>query len=82
MTQFEKIKPDDVTYTNVDSATWSVIEQSLGITCACLPTLRQLFGRLFSGGTEGSDSRSLENSGQVQLPELNRRPKSLEEEIT
>jgi len=40
--QFQKSKQVDPTYTTVDSSMWSSIEQSLGIICACLPTLRPL----------------------------------------
>lgn len=32
----------DPTYTTVDTATWSSVEQSVGIICTCLPTLRPL----------------------------------------
>ncbi|KAF2772617.1 hypothetical protein EJ03DRAFT_348572 [Teratosphaeria nubilosa] len=40
--QFQKSKQSDPTYTTVDSGMWSSIEQSVAITCACLPTLRPL----------------------------------------
>ncbi|KAJ5651920.1 hypothetical protein N7507_009346 [Penicillium longicatenatum] len=39
------------TYKNIEPATWSSIEQSVGIICACLPTLRPLF-RWLSGSLE------------------------------
>lgn len=32
----------DPTYTTIDTAMWSSIEQSLGIVCTCLPTLRPI----------------------------------------
>ncbi|KAF3762737.1 hypothetical protein M406DRAFT_18111, partial [Cryphonectria parasitica EP155] len=40
---FRTSKQSDPTYTTIDTATWSSVEQSLGIVCACLPTLRPLF---------------------------------------
>ena len=32
----------DNTYSGVGSMTWSIVEQGIGIVCACLPTLRPL----------------------------------------
>ncbi|KAJ3550106.1 hypothetical protein NM208_g148 [Fusarium decemcellulare] len=40
---------DDVTWVNVDTASWSIIELCSGIVCACLPTLRPLASRYFPG---------------------------------
>ena len=34
---------NDSTYSGVGSMTWSIVEQGIGIVCACLPTLRPLF---------------------------------------
>ena len=59
----------DVVYTIAPAAIWTVIEQALGIVCACLPTTRPLFDRLFtkarnanSSGTEDPAARkTLEN---------------------
>ena len=45
---FNQVNLADVTWTLVGVATWTTIEQSVGIICACLPTLRPLFGRLLS----------------------------------
>ena len=36
----------DSTYSGVNSMTWSIVEQGIGIVCACLPTLRPLLLRL------------------------------------
>ena len=36
----------DSTYHGVGSMTWSIVEQGIGISCACLPTLRPLITRL------------------------------------
>ena len=48
VTSFDQVNLDDITWTLVDVATWTTIEQSVGIICACLPTTRPLFGRLLS----------------------------------
>ncbi|KAJ5766595.1 uncharacterized protein N7511_004211 [Penicillium nucicola] len=66
LVSFEVANLEDPTYTNVDSSAWSSIEQSLGIICACLPTLRPLIRRFSrssgsstaSAGTSSSDSQS------------------------
>ncbi|KAJ4394474.1 hypothetical protein N0V93_003692 [Gnomoniopsis smithogilvyi] len=39
---FAHSNQNDPTYTTVDTAMWSSIEQSIGIVCTCLPTLRPL----------------------------------------
>ncbi|KAJ5794710.1 hypothetical protein N7457_001309 [Penicillium paradoxum] len=39
----------DPTYDNVGAAAWSAVECNTGIICACLPTLKPLFARLFPG---------------------------------
>ena len=36
----------DITYSSVDAQIWSIVEQSVGITCACLPCLRPLLLRM------------------------------------
>ncbi len=38
----------DVMWTNVGAATWSSIETNIGITCACLPTMKPVLDCLFS----------------------------------
>ncbi|KAJ5970944.1 uncharacterized protein N7479_000862 [Penicillium vulpinum] len=52
----------DPTYTSLVPATWSTVEQSVGIICACLPTLRPLFRR-FYGATKVASTRN--NSADV-----------------
>ena len=37
----------DITYTEAESFTWSLLEPTLGIICACLPTMRPLFNKVF-----------------------------------
>ena len=43
---FNQIDFDDITYSIVTASIWTTIEQSIGITCACLPATRPLFARL------------------------------------
>ncbi|OQE37327.1 hypothetical protein PENCOP_c010G03362 [Penicillium coprophilum] len=54
---FESAVLADPTYTSIGPATWSSVEQSVGIICACLPTLRPLFRRLY-GSSRVASSRS------------------------
>lgn len=35
---------------------WSTVEQSIGVICACLPTLRPLFGKIFANNSHGSST--------------------------
>ncbi len=52
----------DGTYSTVGTVTWSSVEQGLGIVCACLPTLRPLFDRIFPSfrtATNTSSSHAL-----------------------
>lgn len=60
---FDGSKTDDPLYTTIDTAMWSSVEQSVGIICACLPTLRPLFRRIYdvshgSSLEKGSGSRT------------------------
>ena len=48
----------DGTYSTVGTVTWSSIEQGLGIVCACLPTLRPLFGFLYHNRTKSGNTSS------------------------
>lgn len=85
VTTFDQLNIEDPTYTIVTPDIWSATEQSLGITCACLPTLRPLFGRIFFGGTNSSGSETLNNgeSGEIRLSAPGRKPvirRSLEDE--
>ena len=40
----------DQTWSDIDGFIWSLVELSLGIVSACLPTLRPLFIYVFHGG--------------------------------
>lgn len=71
VTKFEQLNIEDITYTNVSIGIWTVTEQSLGIICACLPTLRPLFGRIFFGGTNNSGGNlNIVDSPEIQLSKL------------
>lgn len=62
---------DDSTYSGVESMTWSIVEQGIGIVCACLPTFRPLMGYIASSrsksNTKNSSSMGMDNcqSGTV-----------------
>ena len=76
VTTFDQFKVDDITYTLLSPAIWSVTEQALGITCTCLPTLRPLFGRILSGRTK-RDAHGTLNSArrhEIQLLKLSGKP--------
>ena len=44
---FNQVNPMDVGYTTAPVGIWTVVEQAMGIICACLPTTRPLFDGLF-----------------------------------
>lgn len=48
---------EDVTYVSVKPAVWSSVEQSVGIICACLPTLRPLVRTLYGSSKNSSGER-------------------------
>ena len=52
---FSQVTPNDVTYTLVVASIFTTVEQSMGITCACLPTLRPLIGRLLEMSKHSSN---------------------------
>ncbi|KAJ9315305.1 hypothetical protein DTO271D3_4472 [Paecilomyces variotii] len=72
---FNKSNPKDPTYTTINTAMWSSIEQSVGIVCACLPTLRPLVRRIYetskTTATESSTgSQSRIRSTNIHLSNL------------
>ena len=76
VTTWNQLSLEDYTYTIVSPSIWSVTEQSLGITCACLPTLRPLFARVLCGGANSGGRGPLNNdeSRNVQLLRLSGNP--------
>ncbi|KAJ5233793.1 uncharacterized protein N7469_005559 [Penicillium citrinum] len=55
---FDFVTLEDVTYVSVTPSTWSSIEQSVGVICACLPTLRPLVRRLYGASSNTPEWRS------------------------
>lgn len=49
-----------MTYVSVNPSTWSSIEQSVGVICACLPTLRPLVRTLY-GSSKANSEREISN---------------------
>ncbi|KAI4276013.1 MAG: hypothetical protein LQ337_002788 [Flavoplaca oasis] len=46
---FDQVELEDITYTLVTASVWTATEQSLGIVCACLPTIRPLIAHFWKG---------------------------------
>lgn len=70
--QFNGSRINDPTYSTINTATWSSVEQSVGIVCACLPTLRPLFRQLYGTSRNGtSDSAgSRARSATIRLSNM------------
>ena len=74
----KQIDPMDTVYTSIPAGIWTVIEQTMGIICACLTTTKPLFDRLFpakningSGMADTATRRPLEHySSRVDLRHL------------
>ncbi|KAJ5668492.1 uncharacterized protein N7477_007062, partial [Penicillium maclennaniae] len=64
VTSFDFHTFDDPTYVNAMPSTWSSIEQSVGIICACLPTLRPLL-RSWSGNPKRNNTHVRKRTGCV-----------------
>ncbi|OQD83359.1 hypothetical protein PENANT_c017G11431 [Penicillium antarcticum] len=62
VTSFKLSDMNDPTYTSVDPSIWSSVEQSLGIICACLPTLRPLIRSLSRSSGPSTTSASSSSS--------------------
>ncbi|KAJ5610745.1 Alpha/beta hydrolase fold-1 [Penicillium lagena] len=71
---------DDLTWNQSNSFIWSSVEPCIGITCACLPTLRPLIRRIFptwlesgkqgiSTGRSFKSGTSYHSSGRVFRPQ-------------
>ncbi|KAJ6087144.1 hypothetical protein N7467_006058 [Penicillium canescens] len=63
---FDLSDVNNSTYTSIDPSTWSSVEQSGGIICACLPTLRPLIRRFL--GSSGASASSPASDSQIRLP--------------
>lgn len=69
---FKQVDHQDITYTEVPASVWTVIEQYVGIICACLPALRAFLSRSFAflkyGSKHGSRSDQTARSHAIPLP--------------
>ncbi|KAK1980095.1 hypothetical protein LZ30DRAFT_146319 [Colletotrichum cereale] len=72
---------EDPFWDNVDAATWSFLEVTIGILAACLPTLRPIFvallPRLFTGSSLPSNNRGIPSkyaNNYDHLSDVNRPP--------
>lgn len=68
----------DNTYSGADSLTWSIVEQGIGIVCACLPTLRPLVSCIYTGRSKSGTSKH--GSGRVGMSSI--RSKAVYPDIT
>ncbi|KAI9851754.1 MAG: hypothetical protein M1838_002831 [Thelocarpon superellum] len=79
---FYQIDDFDRTWTYINTAYWTISELSLGMLCACLPTMRPLFRRVFtlslSSGSSGSQRplRLLRDGKWISIREYSARSKS------
>lgn len=75
---FNQVDPNDLTYTIVTAGVWTIVEQAVGVICACLPTTRPLFGRLLHSikniSSYGTDSRQAVHSREIPLSHYGSRP--------
>ncbi|KAJ5909579.1 hypothetical protein N7504_004222 [Penicillium tannophilum] len=67
-------------YKNIEPSTWSSVEQSVGIICACLPTLRPLFRWLSGSLRKGTKNRDSALSDFPKRAPLSRRVAIVDEE--
>lgn len=65
---FDNSSAGDPTYTTINTAMWSSVEQSLGIICACLPTLRPMFRQLYDASQHSLDKSSGSHSHSQPTP--------------
>ena len=75
---FNQVDLNDLTYTLVTPAIWTIVEQAVGVICACLPTTRPLFGRLLHRikniSSHGTDSRQPAHSRAIPPSHYRSRP--------
>ncbi|KAI9843173.1 MAG: hypothetical protein M1838_002736 [Thelocarpon superellum] len=65
VTTFNDVVAADITYTLVVSSTWSTVEQSVGIICACLPVLPPLFHRVVGATNSWRTGKSYTSSADA-----------------
>ncbi|KAL8692652.1 MAG: hypothetical protein Q9224_003912, partial [Gallowayella concinna] len=71
VTSFNEVVWTDVSYTIVSASIWTNVEQSMGIICACLSTLRPLLTRMFPAVTSSSFKRENTSSGPTKNNDQN-----------
>ena len=75
---FSQFDPKDSTYTSVKAAVWTIVEQAVGVICACLPTTRPLFGHLLHSikniSSHGTNSGQATHSREIPLSHYGSRP--------
>lgn len=57
ITAYKPNQLKDNTYSGVGSMTWSIVEQGIGIVCACLPTLRPLVSCIYPRGSKNNKNK-------------------------
>ena len=73
VTSFDFNNLNDSTYLSIGPATWSSVEQSVGIICACLPTLRPFFRWLYGASKNCTQKRDSAQSGPPSRAPLSSR---------
>ena len=53
-----RLQDVDLTWNYINAAIWTATEPSMGVVSACLPSLRPLFNRMFSGTYHGPTLKS------------------------
>ncbi|CEJ57370.1 hypothetical protein PMG11_06063 [Penicillium brasilianum] len=80
ITSFDFDPLDNITYDSVVPSTWSSIEQSVGIICACLPTIRPLLRWLTGSSASSIRKRDSSSSEFPQGSPLSGRRSQTDEE--
>lgn len=80
ITSFDFDTLDNITYDSVVPSTWSSIEQSVGIICACLPTIRPLLRWLTGSSASSIRKRDSSSSEFPQRSPLSGRRSQTDEE--
>jgi hypothetical protein len=80
ITSFDFPTLDNLTYVGVIPSTWSSVEQSVGIICACLPTLRPLLRLLYGSSANIIRKRATASSDFPQRGPLSGRVSQKDEE--
>lgn len=79
ITSFDFGTLDNFTYVNVIPSTWSSIEQSVGIICACLPTLRPLLRLLYGSSVSIRKRDNASSNSPPRGPQSGKQPQNDEE---